>query len=272
MASTLKYGLAAIAILGVSACGAANDAPVNEQYSVQVEEAGSMTIAQADALYGEILTKYISEKDGINFFGYGEVTAEDKANLKTYIAALEATGVDGMSEEEEMAFWFNLYNAKTIDLILDAYPVKTIKSLGSFNRGPWKKKVLNVAGIGEMSLDDIEHGTLRANWDEPRIHYGVNCASYGCPNLAATPWNADTLEEDLDTAAAAYINHPRGIRVENGKVIASSIYNWFQEDFDGSAEGVLDHAREYATGDLADALADATKISKYEYDWGLNEG
>ena len=151
MKTALKYGLAAAAIIGISACGAKTE-PVEELNAVQIEQAGQMTLAEADALYGEILAEYITAKDGINFFGYGDVTEADKTRLKTYIAALEAMGVEDLSEDEEMAFWFNLYNAKTIDIILDNYPLKSIRSLGFANRGPWDNKVMTVAGVGEMSL------------------------------------------------------------------------------------------------------------------------
>lgn len=230
-----------------------------------------MPAPDANAVYADILETYISEKDGINFFAYGDVTEEDHARLKSYISGLETAGIDGLSEDEEMAFWFNLYNAKTIDVILDNYPLKSIRSLGLFNRGPWDRKVVDVAGFGEMSLNNIEHDTLRAEWDEPRIHYAVNCASYGCPNLALKPWTAETLEEDLEAAAYAYINHPRGMRAEGGRIIASSIFDWYKGDFGGNDAGVIEHALQYAQGDLAEALRGAKRISKFEYDWSLNE-
>ena len=122
-----------------------------------------------------------------------------------------------------------------------------------------------------MSLNDVEHGTLRKMYKEPRIHYAVNCASYGCPNLKSTVWTAATLEADLEAAAVAYINHPRGVRVENGKVIASKIFDWYKVDFGGNQAGMLEHFRQYAKGDLASQLSGATKVSKFEYNWDLNE-
>jgi len=222
-------------------------------------------------IYADILSKYISERDGINFFAYGKVTPADHAALKSYIASLEAQGADGLNEAEIKAYWFNVYNAKTIDVILESYPLKSIRSLGSFNRGPWDKKLLNVKGKGEMSLNDVEHGTLREMYKEPRIHYAVNCASYGCPNLKATIWTAEKLEADLEAAAVAYVNHPRGVRVEGDKVIASSIFDWYKGDFGTSDENLLNHFRKYAKDDLAAQLAGKTKISKFEYNWDLNE-
>jgi len=226
---------------------------------------------QADASYANFLKTYISEKDGINFVAYGDVTPAHHAELKAYITSLEQQGPAGMSDGEIKAYWFNVYNAKTIDIILDNYPLKSIRSLGALNRGPWDKKVLNVKGVGAMSLNDVEHGTLRKMYKEPRIHYAVNCASYGCPNLKSTIWKASTLEADLTEAAVAYINHPRGVRVENGKVIASKIFDWYKVDFGNSEAGMLKHFRQYAKGDLARQIGSATDISKFEYNWDLNE-
>ena len=234
-------------------------------------EAPTTASVSVSDLYANILQTYVTEENGINFFAYGKVTDAHHAELKTYIASLEAQGTEGMNDNEIKAFWFNVYNAKTIDVILDNYPLESIRSLGSFNRGPWDKKLLNVKGKGEMSLNDVEHGTLRAEYKEPRIHYAVNCASYGCPNLKATVWTAENLEVDLEAAAIAYINHPRGVRVEGDKVIASKIFNWYKVDFGNNQTGMLEHFRQYAKGDLAAQLAGKTKISKFEYDWNLNE-
>ena len=231
----------------------------------------SLSQADSEAIYADFLSKYISDEDGINFMAYGKVTDADHAALKTYIASLEAQGTAGMNDNEIKAFWFNVYNAKTIDVILDNYPLKSIRSLGALNRGPWDRKLLNVKGKGEMSLNDVEHGTLRAEYKEPRIHYAVNCASYGCPNLKATVWTAENLEADLVAAAEDYINHPRGVRVEGNKVIASKIFDWYKVDFGNNQTGMLEHFRQYAKGDLAAQLNGKTKISKFEYDWNLNE-
>ena len=264
--------LPAISILAlVAACGG-EPAQTAAPAEVAAVAASINTVEDARAVYADILSTYVENVDGINFFAYGEVTPADQAKLRAYVASLEERGVEGLSRDAQMAFWYNLYNAKTIEVILEAYPVKSIKSVGSLiNQGPWNNKNMNVKGFGEMSLNDIEHETLRANWDEPRIHYAVNCASFGCPNLKATPWTAETLEADMEQAASDYINHPRGFRVENGKVTASSIFNWYKVDFGDTNEGVLEHARRYAKGDLKTALDAATTINKFEYNWNLNE-
>ena len=236
-----------------------------------VSAAQNASKTDVSALYSNFLNTYVTERNGINFIAYGDVTEAHHAELKTYIASLEQAGVEGLNDDEIKAFWFNVYNAKTIDIIVENYPLKSIRSLGALNRGPWDRKVLNVKGKGEMSLNDVEHGTLREMYKEPRIHYAVNCASYGCPNLKSTVWTAANLEADLNAAAIGYINHPRGVRVENGKVIASKIFDWYKVDFGNNQAGMLEHFRKYAKGDLATQLSSATKISKFEYNWNLNE-
>lgn len=271
--TAIKSAAAALAI-ALAACGGE---PANNNNNAEVVATaaslitGTETPAIMENYYGDFLAKYISTTNGINFVAYGDVTPDDQAMLKAYINSLETRGPEGLSRDEEMAFWFNLYNAKTIDVILDAYPISSIRKLGSFNSGPWDDKNMNVTGVGEMSLNDIEHQTLRANWEEPRIHYAVNCASFGCPNLKATPWTAETLEADLVTAAEGYINHPRGFRVEGDRVVASKIFNWYKEDFGGDKDGILAHARIYAQGDLKVALDAASTINDFEYNWDLNE-
>ena len=230
------------------------------------------------AAWTALLQKYVvAGADGLNRVRYATFKAESQPALKAYVKALESAKVTGLDRAEQFAFWANLYNAKTVDIILDAYPVKSIKdiSLGggvvaSITGGPWKAKVLTVEGQ-KLSLDDIEHKILRVYFKDPRVHYAVNCASFGCPNLGREAFTGANLEVSLDAGAAAYINHERGIAVSGGNVKASSIYKWFAEDFGGDAKGVLAHARKYASPELKQKLESITGIADYGYDWNLND-
>ncbi len=157
------------------------------------------------------------------------------------------------------------------------YPVKSIKDislggglLATLGGGPWKAKVVKIKGV-ELSLDDIEHGILRPIFKDPRIHYAVNCASIGCPNLRTEAFTGDKLNEQLESAATDYVNSRRGARFDNGGPVVSSIYDWYQEDFGGTEEGVLAHLRRYAAPPLKQKLAGVTTVEGYEYDWGLND-
>jgi Protein of unknown function, DUF547 len=230
--------------------------------------AGSATVdhAELDAFLG----KYVRPSaDGINRVAYGEAVKAGRTILAPYLGRLQNTAVKDLSRDEQFAFWVNLYNAATVDLILQKYPVASIRDIGLLGQGPWGDKRLKVEGRA-LSLDDIEHAILRPIWKDVRIHYAVNCASLGCPNLSPTAWRADRLEAMLDAAAAAYINHPRGFAMQDGALIASNIYEWYESDW-GSPEKVLDHARKFAAGPSATMLAKAPAIDGYDYNWSLNE-
>ena len=126
------------------------------------------------------------------------------------------------------------------------------------------------AGGREISLNDIEHRILRPIWKDPRIHYAVNCASLGCPNLSGTPFTAANKEELLDQAAADYVNHPRGVAFVKGRLRLSSIYDWYGVDFGSDETERLAHLQQYATRDLAEALMNYSGRIKYDYEWDLN--
>jgi Protein of unknown function, DUF547 len=103
------------------------------------------------------------------------------------------------------------------------------------------------------------------------VHYAVNCASFGFPNLRPMAWRAETLEADLDAAARDFVNHPRGASISGDGLKVSSIYKWFQADFGGTSAGVIAHLKKYANPDLAKKLNKQTAIADDAYDWSLNE-
>jgi hypothetical protein len=224
--------------------------------------------------FDRLLGRYLSlDSTGVARFAYGRVTPDDRAALRGYLNALAAIRVSGLSRQEQLAFWINLYNALTIDIVLAHYPVRSILDIdispGLFARGPWDKSLIQVEGEA-LTLNDIEHRILRPIWNDPRIHYAVNCASVSCPNLQNRAFTGATVERMLDSAARAYINNRRGARIEGGQLIVSKIYDWYQEDFGGSERGVIAHLRSYAEPTLAAALVGA-RIDHYAYDWSLND-
>lgn len=204
---------------------------------------------------------------------YAGVSAADKEALDGYIRMLEGTRVSSLNRREQAAYWINLYNALTVRLIVERYPVASIRDIrlgGLFSGGPWDAVLARVEG-DDLSLNDIEHRILRPIWNDPRIHYAVNCASLGCPSLQSRAYSGANLESLLDKGAREYINSPRGVSLEGGRLTLSSIYNWFAEDFGGGRAGLFAHLSRYAEPALATALrAYAGKIY-YEYDWKLNE-
>ena len=225
--------------------------------------------------WDRLLETYVAEEDdGVNRFAYGRVTSADKRALDDYVDGLAAVPISAYTRSEQLPYWINLYNALTVKVVLDHYPVASIFDIdispGLFANGPWDKKLIRIEG--EMvSLNDIEHRILRPIWRDPRIHYAVNCASTGCPNLQPTAFTAANAGTLLTAAARAYVNHPRGARIEGRRLIVSSIYVWFQEDFGGNDAGVISHLERYAGPELRGRLAQVDSIGEHAYDWALND-
>ena len=233
-------------------------------------------------VYDGLLQRYVlPSADGVNRVDYGRwrATAADRTALDGYIAGQAALTPSKLGKPEQFAYWANLYNAITLKVIVDAYPVASIRDIKSAGVwfdpkafiGPWVAKRVVVEGR-DLSLDEIEHSILREQFKDPRVHYSVNCASYGCPNIGLKAWRAETLEAELDAAARAFINHPRGVSVaKDGGLKVSSIYSWFKSDFGGSDAGLIAHFKRYAGPELAKALETSKTISGDDYDWSLND-
>jgi hypothetical protein len=269
--------LVVIAVLGASGAGSfeALFAPSADLWKRwETHDPRSTTVVDHSAWDRLLKTYVVSNPDGINRFAYGRVTEADRAALQAYVDELAATRISSYTRAEQLAYWINLYNALTNQVVLDHYPVESIRDIdtspGLFGDGPWDAKVIDIEGEA-VSLNDIEHRILRPIWRDPRIHYAVNCASVGCPNLQQTAYTAANTNALLNSGARAYVNHPRGVTVINRRLTVSSIYVWFEEDFGGSDAGVISHLRYHAEPELAAALANVTAISGHAYDWQLND-
>ena len=223
-----------------------------------------------------ILDRYLQtdHPSGVHRFDYASLqeNPEDFAALEGYLGQLQALDPRSLSAAEQMAYWINFYNALTVQVVTVAYPVDSIRDIHEswLDFGPWDEVHANVAGQ-ELTLNDIEHRILRPIWKDPRIHYAVNCASYGCPNLAPQAYTAANLEELLEKGARDYVNHPRGVALADGDLLLSSIYDWYQEDFGDSEASLIEHLLKYAEQDLAARLRGFDGGFDYEYDWSLNE-
>ena len=221
-----------------------------------------------------LLKRYVvMGSDGINRFAYKRVTKKDRALLESYIREISKTKISNYNRDEQFAFWVNLYNARTIKVILDHPDAKTIRDIdispGFFADGPWGKKMMVVEDT-ILSLNDVEHGILRPIWKDPYIHYAVNCASLSCPNLLPTAFTGKNYRQLLAGAARSYINHPRGVTIEDGQIKVSSIYVWFGEDF-GGEPGVLKHLKKYSQRERVRVILHSrSSIADHGYDWALN--
>lgn len=259
-------------LLAVSPATLTAAEPVALSFWTASDESSSASIDHDDWQY--ILDAYLVAGDpaGINLFAYGEVTTADRDRLSRYINKLAATDPRKLSRAEQRAYWVNLYNALTVALVIDFYPVKSIREIhgGLFNSGPWDEELVEIAGE-KLTLNDIEHRILRPVFRDPRTHYSINCASIGCPNLAAEAFTKANMEQLLDEGARAFINHPRGVSVAGDRLQASSIYKWFSVDFGAGTADLIGHLLVYARPELAEKLKNFNGEITYAYDWQLNE-
>lgn len=220
--------------------------------------------------WDNILRTYTLKREKQVYFDYKGLK-KNKAVLDSYLQQLEKLSQEEFtkfSEDEKLSFWINAYNAYTIQIILKHYPVKSIREIksGFFSIGPWKISFINLLNK-KMSLDDIEHGIIRKQFAEPRIHFAVNCASIGCPSLLQNAFTAKNLEEQLNYAAKNFLTNTKKNYVNNKTLYLSKIFDWYGEDFDKKYGGYI----HYIIQSLG--LKSSDYVVKFnEYNWQLNEG
>ncbi|WP_413111266.1 DUF547 domain-containing protein [Thaumasiovibrio sp. DFM-14] len=220
--------------------------------------------AQIDhRLWQQTLDEYLEVAAAQTRFDYRQYLADNTQWVAQYLTAMANIDPRMYRREEQLAFWINLYNAQTVQLILEEYPLDSITELGGvFSFGPWNEEVIEIAGE-PLSLNDIEHRILRPIWQDARIHYAVNCASLGCPDLLAESFTANNSEQLLERAATRFINSDKGVYIDGERALLSSIFDWYAKDF---TPDVKTHINRYRQG----KGLDGHKIG-YDYDWALNE-
>lgn len=225
------------------------------------------------AVFDGLLRRHVG--DGLVHYDAFAASGE----FRSYLEALAAARLDGLPEEERLAFWINAYNAWTIEQINahgERDSIRNInKTLGLLSlKGPWSEKMVRAAGR-ELSLDDVEHGIIRKEFDEPRIHFALVCAALGCPPLRGEAYTGDRLEEQLDDQARAFLfRSPDKNRVDTttATVWVSPILTWYQEDFGGTDEALGRFLAGYWPEGEAKALllSGRFRLRKTDYDWALN--
>ncbi|MFH1803983.1 MAG: DUF547 domain-containing protein [Pseudomonadota bacterium] len=245
----------------------------------QAHDATNDTVINHDRWQAVLDRHVVPQEDGATAFDYVAAKRQSRNEIAAYIDDMAAIAIGAYNRDEQMAYWINLYNAVTVLVVLDSYPVASIRDInispGLFASGPWGKKLVTVEGRS-LSLDDIEHRILRPIWRDARIHYAVNCASVGCPALAQKVFTGDDLDRQLDAAAVGFINHPRAVRLDEGgtALILSRLYDWYRDDFGRSDRDLIAHLRTFARPELHAILAqfeDGLKVNNYQYDWALND-
>lgn len=220
--------------------------------------------------WGDFLKKYL-HMDGHfgTYVAYADVEDDDRRKLDEYIDRLTALDPGMLNRSEAKAYWINLYNALTVQLILRHYPVETIRDIheGWFAFGPWDDIITTVSGQ-PLTLNDIEHRILRPLWQDYRIHFAVNCASLGCPDLSPVPYEASHLDEQLDAAERRFLAQKKAVHREGDGWQLSSLFDWYAEDFGGRAgvtRLILKHHPEWVG-----RLEPESPID-FDYDWRLNQ-
>lgn len=218
--------------------------------------------------FDRLLKKHVDDKGLVNYKGF----KSDEKEFNAYLDLLSKNPpADKWTKNEQMAYWINAYNAYTIRLILDNYPVKSIKDIGPKNQipfvnTPWAKKFFTIGGA-KTSLDNIEHGTLRKKYDDPRIHFALVCASISCPRLRNEAFTAAKLESQLDDQGRDFLNNTTKNKVAKDAAQLSNYFNWYKGDWTDNGQSVEKWVNKYSTT----KITSGTKISYLDYNWNLNE-
>ncbi len=217
-------------------------------------------------LWDALLKKHVRADGLVNYKGF----VKDSARLNQYLDLLASAHPQASwPRAEQMAYWINAYNAFTVKLIVDYYPVQSIKDIKKgipFVNTVWDIKFINIQGK-TYDLNNLEHGILRPQFKDARIHAAINCASISCPRLHNEAFTAAKLEQQLETVTRSFINDPVRNRVSPDMAELSAIFNWFSGDFKRDAGSVRDFVNKYARS----KMRETAKITYLDYDWSLNE-
>jgi len=234
---------------------------VNEVHS----ESKPISHAKWDAL----LKKHVDGSGMVDYKGF----RADSAELNGYLDLLRKhhPNEENWSEDERLAYWINAYNAFTIKLILEHYPVESIKDIGStisipFVNSPWDIKFIEIEGE-EYDLNNIEHGIIRKEFDEPRIHFALVCAAISCPKLRNEAFVANRLDEQLDDQTRDFFNNPEKNKIASDRVVLSKLMKWYAGDFKSGSPSVIAFINKYSSTQIKDD----TEIDYMDYNWKLNE-
>ena len=222
-----------------------------------------------------LLSRYVvASDDGINRVAYSDFDESSKTLLDQYLTTLSNLQPTQLNQTQQLAYWVNLYNALTVQVVLDHPKKDSIRSMGPLlSFGPWDKAYLTIEGK-PVSLNDIEHRILRPIWQDHRLHFVLNCASIGCPNLSRTAYTQENAEDSLAQAERTFLQHPRALAFHDKDVLQlSSLFDWYLEDFAEDERALLAYLAAQRP-DLAEALLNfpvgSSSNIDYVYDWSLN--
>ena len=215
--------------------------------------------AQTSVWNGE-LQKYVNNSGNVDYKKW----KQSPQKLDAYLEYLTKTAPNNWSADKEKAFWINAYNAYTVKLILDNYPLKSIMDIKENGKNAWGISFAKVGGK-TYTLNQIEHEILRKKFKDPRIHVGVNCASYSCPQLANYAFTEKNVDSRLELLIKQFINDTKRNKISAHKAEVSEIFNWFKDDFTQNGT-LIDYLNKYSETKLKSDAA----ISFLTYNWNLN--
>lgn len=225
---------------------------------------------QSHARFSGVLTRYV--KDAHVDYVALKAQPQELNGYLDQVAAVSRTDFKQWKEPQQIAFLANAYNAYTLRLIIDHYPVKSIKDIGGFLSGPWDQPVVGLFGE-TITLNTLEHKILRKDYAEPRLHFALVCAAKGCPPLRGEAYVGARLDEQLDDQARQFLATPAKNRVEitEGTVYLSPIFKWYGADFEKKSGSVLAALKPWWPGESGGSVRDDFKIRYTDYDWSINE-
>ena len=250
-------------------------APKSELWPYWNQSRSDSNIEVDHQLWQSLLSRFVRESaDGINRVAYREFDESAKLELSNYLESMSRVAPTQLNQNEQLAYWINLYNAQTIQVVLDHPKKKSILSMGPFFAfGPWDEPYLTIEGK-PVTLNDIEHRILRPIWQDHRLHYVLNCASIGCPNLNRHAYQAELIDQQLAGAQANFLRHPRAVTLtDSGKLQVTSLFDWYLIDFAQDISGLLAYLaaqRPDLAADLSALVDEGNPKIDYVYDWDLN--
>lgn len=218
--------------------------------------------------FDALLKKHVNAQGGVNY----EAFKNDEAPLNAYLKSMMTnTPADSWSDNEKLTYWINVYNALTIQLILKYYPVESIKDIGSsiqipFVNTPWDIECFEIEEGKELSLNNIEHGIIRKEFEEPRIHFALVCAAVSCPKLLNEAYRADRLDAQLTAQTKDFLANTNKNKISADRLQLSKLFSWYGGDFrkDGS---LVDFLNQYSSV----KINQKAKTSFMDYNWSLNK-
>lgn len=248
------------------ACESQIDLTVDTSVQTNEVEEQAKRALHHHAIWDELTHKHVTDEGFVNYKGF----IKDSSKLNNYLELLSKNHPkDTWTSNQRKAYWINAYNAFTIKLIVDNYPVESIKDLGGSIykvNTPWDIKFIKI-GEEEYDLNNIEHSILRKEWEDPRIHAAVNCASVSCPALMQGAYIADKLDQQLDTQMKRFIQDSNKNTIAKNELKLSRIFKWFSGDFKNISPSVIAYLNKYSSVEISE---DAD-IEYVEYDWSLND-